>query len=247
MIKTNLGISIKSHKELFSLLAIPMLLALANPVIAASKDDPLLTMVLIDQLEVRNANDDNPLVLEGQGWIGKDLNKLWLKVELERVDGVTEEAELQALYSKAVAPYWDFQVGLRQDFKPTPERTWAVIGFQGVAPYFFEVDTALFIGESGRTALRLEAEYELLFTQQLILTPEIEANFYGQNDKDLGTGSGLSDIELGLRLRYEIRREFAPYIGVNWSKKFGQTAGFSRSEGEDVSDTQFVLGIRAWF
>jgi copper resistance protein B len=247
MIITNLGLSLRPYKKLFSLLVIPVLLTLANPVIAGGKDDPLLTMVLIDQLEVRNASDDNPLVLEGQAWVGKDLNKLWFKTEFEQVDGVTEEAELQVLYSQAMAPYWDFQVGLRQDFKPKPERSWAVIGFQGVAPYFFEVDTALFIGESGRAALRLEMEYELMFTQQLILTPEIEVNLHGQNDKDLGAGSGLSDIELGLRLRYEVYREFAPYIGLNWSKKFGKTADFSRLEGEGVSDTQFVIGVRAWF
>ena len=118
---------------------------------------------------------------------------------------------------------------------------------RGLAPYFFEVDTALFVGENGRTALRLEAEYELLLTQRLILTPDIEINFYGQNDKDIGVGSGLSDVQTGLRLRYEIRREFAPYIGVNWSKKFGNSANFSRMEGVDVSETQLVLGIRAWF
>jgi len=139
------------------------------------------------------------------------------------------------------------QFGLRQDFQPSPSRSWVVFGFQGLAPYFFEVDTALFIGESGRTALRLEAEYELLFTQRLILTPEVEINFYGQNDRDLGLGSGLSDLEAGLRLRYEVRREFAPYIGVNWNKSFGNTADFARDEGEDTDDFQWVIGLRAWF
>ncbi len=138
-------------------------------------------------------------------------------------------------------------MGLRKDFQPTPSRSWAVLGVQGLAPYLFEVDTAVFLGESGRTALRLEAEYEILFTQRLILSPEIEVNFYGQNDEATGTGSGLSDVEFGLRLRYEIRREFAPYIGVNWFKKFGNTADFSRLEGAEVSDTQIVLGVRAWF
>jgi len=240
---------IRTHKKAFLSLVLfaPMLLVIASSAVAGDKDDPLLTTVLVDQFEYREADDDNPLVLEGQGWIGKDLTKLWIKTEFERVDGKTEEAELQVLTSQAVAPYWDFQLGLRKDFKPTPSRSWAVIGFQGLAPYFFEVDAALFVGESGRTALRLEAEYELLFTQRLILTPEIEMNFYGQNDEDIGVGSGLSDIEVGLRLRYEIRREFAPYIGVNWSKKFGNTADFSRLEGESVSDTQIVLGLRAWF
>ena len=224
-----------------------LLLATIKPVLAASEDDPLLTMIMLDQLEVRDTDGDNPLVLEGQAWIGKDLHKLWFKTELERVDHETEEAELQALYSRAVSTYWDFQVGVRHDFQPTPNRSWAGVGFQGLAPYFFEIDTALFIGESGRTALRLEAEYELLFTQRLVLTPEIEANFYGQNDADTGVGSGLSDVQLGLRLRYEIRREFAPYIGVNWVKKYGNSADFARTAGQDVDDTQFVIGLRAWF
>ena len=122
-----------------------------------------------------------------------------------------------------------------------------VFGFQGLLPYYFEVDTALFIGESGRSGLRLGVEYELLFTQKLILTPEIEVNFYGQNDKDLGIGSGLSDVEAGLRLRYEIRREFAPYIGVNWNKSFGNTASFARDDGKDTDDLQWVMGLRIWF
>ena len=224
-----------------------LLLGAVNLALAGVEDDPLLGKVMIDQLEVRDADENNLVVLAAQGWLGKDLQKLWFKTDVERVDGETEEAELQALYSQAIAPYWDVQVGMRQDFQPTPSRTWAVIGLQGLAPYFFEIDTALFIGESGRTALRLEAEYELLFTQRLILTPEIEVNIYGQNDADIGIGSGLSDIEAGLRLRYEIRREFAPYIGVNWNKSFGDTADFARSAGEETDDLQWVIGVRVWF
>lgn len=238
--------------QLQLLLAITSLtLIVGNQVMAASKDDPLLTMFTIDQLEIRDSDEDNPLVLEGQFWVGYDLEKLWIKTELERVGGETEEAELQFLYSKAIAPYWDLQMGWRRDFQlgdnDKPERDWAVFGVQGLAPYYFEVDTAFFISDSGRTALRFEAEYELLFTQQWILTPEFEVNFYGQNDRETGTGSGLSDVEFGLRLRYEVRREFAPYIGINWSKKYGNTAEYSRLQGESSSDTQIVLGLRAWF
>jgi copper resistance protein B len=214
---------------------------------AGGADDPVLTMVQVDRLEFRNGEDGNFGFLEGQGWVGQDLDKLWFKTEAERADGETEEAELQALYSRAVAPNWDLQLGLRKDFRPEPSRNWAVIGAQGLAPYFFEINTALFIGENGRTAVRLEAEYELLLTQRLILTPQVEANFYGQNDRDLGVGSGLSDMEAGLRLRYEIRREFAPYIGVNWNKSFGNTADFARAEGESSDDFQWVIGLRAWF
>ena len=141
-----------NRKFCVSTLIVSLLLGSANHVLAGAKDDPLLTKVLIDELEVRDADDSNPWALDGQGWVGKDLQKLWFKAEVERSDGETEEAELQALYSQAIAPFWDVQVGLRQDFQPTPNRSWAVIGLQGLAPYFFEIDTALFIGESGRTA-----------------------------------------------------------------------------------------------
>lgn len=243
----NRHISMFKRVFFLSISTLSLLLSPVSSVLADGKDDPLLTKVMIDQLEKRNTDGSDPWVLDGQAWIGKDLQKLWLKAEVERVDSETEEVQLQALYSHAIAPYWDVQFGLRQDFQPSPSRSWVVFGFQGLAPYFFEVDTALFIGESGRTALRLEAEYELLFTQRLILTPEVEINFYGQNDRDLGLGSGLSDLEAGLRLRYEVRREFAPYIGVNWNKSFGNTADFARDEGEDTDDFQWVIGLRAWF
>ncbi|HEY8568716.1 copper resistance protein B [Microbulbifer sp.] len=206
----------------------------------------LLTKVMIDQLEAREHNGS---ALEGSLWFGSDFNKLWLKTEVEREDGETTDSELQALYSRAVAPYWDLQVGVRHDFKLEggDSKNWAAIGFNGLAPYFFEVDSALFLGEDGDSAFRLEAEYELLFTQQWILSPEIEMNFYGQNDPDTHTGSGLSDIEAGLRLRYEFTPQFAPYIGVNYEKKFGNTADFVRMEGEDTSETTWVIGLHAWF
>jgi copper resistance protein B len=214
---------------------------------AAAADDPLLLMGVLDQFEWRDTSGDNVLSWDAQGWLGKDLRKLWFKTDGERAGGETEDAELQLLFSKAFARYWDFQVGIRHDFKPSPSRTWAAIGIQGLAPYFFETDIAFFVGESGRTALRIESEYELLITQRLILTPDIEVNFYGKDDVETGIGAGLSDVEAGLRLRYEIRREFAPYIGINWTKKFAKTADFARLNGEDISDVQWLIGLRAWF
>ena len=158
-----------------------------------------------------------------------------------------ETDRVQLLYSKAVSTYWDVQAGFRHDFEPSPSRNWLAIGINGLAPYFFQIDTAFFIGNSGRTALRVEADYELLLTQKLVLTPEVEANLYGKDDPTIGIGSGLSDVEAGLRLRYEIRREFAPYIGINWTREYGGTADFSRAAGESTSDTRFVIGLRAWF
>lgn len=215
--------------------------------IAASKDDPTLTNVLINQFEYSDDNEVDAWALTGQGWIGKDLTKLWFKTEAEYAIDELEELEVQALYSKAIAPYWNFQVGVRQDFEPTPDRSWGVIGVQGLAPYFFEVDAAVFIGTSGRTAARLDAEYELLLTQQWVLTPEIELNLYGKEDLELGLGSGLSDVTAGLRLRYEFRREFAVYSGIEWNKKLGNTADIAELTGETESNSKWVFGIRAWF
>ena len=228
-------------------LAMVTCLYVANDAMADAGDDPLLLTVILDQMETRDASGDNTFSWDAEGWLGKDLQKIWFKTDGERTSGNTDEAELQFLYSKAIARYWDFQLGVRYDFEPSPSRTWAAIGVKGLAPYFFDIDAAVFVGDSGRTALRFEAEYALLFTQRLILTPDIEINLYGKNDSAAGIGSGLSDIEAGLRLRYEIRRELAPYIGINWSRLFGNTADFARIAGESTSETQFVIGLRAWF
>lgn len=233
-------------KQMKQTLMLATLLA-ASTVQAGGNDDPFLTMGKLDQFEVRDREGDDPQVVEGQFWAGYDLNKFWLKAEAEREDDATEELELQALYSRAITAFWDLQVGGRKDFKPEPDRDWGVIALKGLAPYFFEMDASLFLGGAGRTAARLELEYELLLTQRLVLTPEIELNAYGHNDRETGVGSGLADAEIGLRLRYEIRREFAPYIGVNWTKQYGNTADFTQAGGGDIEDTQLVLGIRAWY
>ncbi len=211
------------------------------------EDDPVLTKVMIDRFEWQKADQgSNPLVLEADVWVGKDLNKFWFKTELERVDGKLEEAEVQALYSRGISPYWDLQAGFRRDFEPV-SRDWIALGARGIAPYFFDVDAAVFLGEGGRTAARLQSEYELMLTQKTYLAPEAELNFYGQDDPEAGVGSGLSDARVGLRLTHEISRKFAPYVGVEWSKQFGRTADFARDEGEDTSDTRFVVGVRGWF
>lgn len=225
-------------------MAVALLASTSN--YAAMGDDPLLMKTMIDRLEVQAADGPDPLVLEGQAWIGKDLNKLWLKADVEHVDGETEEAELQALYSRAVSPYWDFQLGLRSDVRPKPARDWLTLGFEGLAPYWFEINAALFVGEESRTALRLEAEYEWMLTQRWVLSPELALNAYSKDIPEIGIGSGVSDAEAGLRLRYEIRREFAPYIGINWTGSFGETADLAKEEGEDTSGTVIVVGVRAW-
>jgi len=214
------------------------------------EDDPILGMLIVDQFEMRSADGKNPLVWDAEGWVGKDLNKFWFKTEGEYRDEKIEKAEIQALYSHAIAPYWDLQVGAKRDLYQspgTPDRNWLALGFKGLAPYYFDIDTAFFLGEEGRTALRFEAEYEILLTQKLILVPDLEVNLYGKDDPATETGAGLSETELGLRLRYEFKREFAPYIGVNWSKLYGKTADYAREEGADYDDVQLVVGVRFWF
>lgn len=234
-------------KSFTTILAFTLSVAGINNLQAASKDDPVVSTIIIDQFEQRYAKDHNPLVLEAQGWIGQDLQKLWIKADIEHVDGSNEESELQLLYSRAYTAFWDFQVGLRWDLEPTPDQHWLAVGFQGLSPYFLEVDTALFIGENGNTAFRAAVEYELMLTQQWVLSPDISISMYGKDDESRGTGKGLASIETGLRLRYEIRREIAPYIGVLWQGQYGNTATYAREEGEDITDTQFVIGIRAWY
>ncbi len=222
-------------------------LGFSQSVFAAGGDDPLLGKLMIDQFEWRGGDGEDPFVWSAQGWIGKDLNKLWFKTDGEVTGGETESAEVQALYSRAIAPFWDAQIGWRRDIRPEPKRDWLAIGVQGLAPYMYEIDTALFIGNDSRVSARFEAEYEFLFTQRLILTPDMEVNVFSKDDPEMGIGSGVSDLELGLRLRYEIRREFAPYVGINWEKAFGGTADYRRAAGGNASDFRVVAGIRAWF
>jgi len=228
-------------------LAVLMAVGLSTSALAGGVDDPLLSKAMINKMELRGTGGPDPQVLDAEAWVGYDLNKFWFKTDVERLNGRTTDAEVQFLYSRAITPFWDLQVGWRRDIKPTPQRDFLALGIKGLTPYLFDVDAGLFFGKSGQIAARLDAEYEYMLTQRLILSPEIAMNLYRKDDPAVGIGSGLSNMELGLRLRYEVRREFAPYIGVNWTKKFGQTADFARADGEGTSDVQIVVGIRAWF
>ena len=185
---------------------------------------------------------------DGEAWYGGDINRLTIKTEGEGAFGQgVETAEVQLLYSRAVDPYFNFQAGVRQDLGPKPRRTYATVGFEGLAPYWVEVEGALFVSNQGDVLGRLEGYYDQRITQRLIFQPRVETNFAFQDVPESGIGSGLSDIELGLRLRYEIVREFAPYVGVEWAKKVGDTARFARAAGEDADVTNFVAGIRIGF
>lgn len=185
---------------------------------------------------------------EGEAWYGGDINRLTLKSEGETAFGEgVENGEVQALYSRAIGPYFNAQMGVRQDIGHGPDRTYATVGFEGLAPYWFEVEGALFLSNKGDVLARLEGSYDQRITQKLILQPAAEINFSVQDVPESGIGSGLSDVELGLRLRYEIVKEFAPYVGVEWARKVGDTARFARAAGEDASGVSFVLGVKAWF
>lgn len=184
---------------------------------------------------------------EGEGWIGTDYDKFRIKTEGTVKGSKVEDGQHEFLYSRAVTTYFDVQVGLRSDLDPRPTRNWAAFGIEGLAPYFFETSLTGYARPDGHLAARTEASYDLLITNRLILQPQIELNFYSQSDKARGIGAGLSDIDTGLRLRYEITRKFAPYIGVSYDGKFGQTASFARQEGDTVHDVRFLAGIRLWF
>ncbi|MGO3345666.1 MAG: copper resistance protein B [Marinomonas sp.] len=221
--------------------------SIGSPLVYAdAEDDPFLTSAIIDQLET-GVNSGDATNISAQAWFGYDLNKLWLKVDGEYTNSNERELEVQVLYSHAVAPYWNVQMGVRKDVQPTPNRHWAVLGIQGLAPYFYDIDAVLFVGEEGRNALRLSVEQDLLITQKLILTPDFEVNIYSKKDEKANIGSGLSDISAGLRLRYEVTRKFAPYIGLDWSQKLANTADLARSGGESTESAGFVIGIKAWF
>jgi copper resistance protein B len=204
--------------------------------------------ILFNLAEYRVQKGADAYRWDGEGWFGGDIDRLVVKTEGEgAVRGGVESAEVQALYSRAIDPWFNLQAGVRHDFKPGPARTYATIGFEGIAPYWFEVEGALFLSDKGDLLGRLEGYYDQRITQHLILQPRVELNFAAQDVPANGIGSGLSDAELGLRLRYEIKREFAPYVGISWENKVGGSARFARAVGDKVQATSIVFGIRAWF
>ena len=210
-------------------------------------DDESLGGVFLDQLEYAYSAHGNAVFLDGEAWYGKDLDKLWLKAEGEGSRGRLRDLRTEALWDHAIATYWGTQLGVRHDFGEGPDRTWAAFGVQGLAPYWFDTEATFYVGQGGRTAARLQLEYEELLTQRLILQPKAALNLYGRDDPQRGIGSGLSDAEFGLRLRYEIRREIAPYIGIVYRQRYGRTADLAHAEGGHADDLQFVAGLHAWF
>lgn len=210
-------------------------------------DNAIHSYWLLDRLESWDTSEGTGLGWEALSWIGTDLNRLWLRTEGESVDSSTESADIEVLYGRSVSRWWDVVVGTRHEFGEGPSQTFAAFGVIGLSPYKFEIDATAYIGQSGQTAVRLEAEYDTLLTNRLILQWQAEVEFHGKDDALRGIGSGLSTFEAGLRLRYEVTRKFAPYIGVDWEHAFGQTANFCRAVGENINDTRLVAGVRIWF
>ncbi|WP_027873503.1 copper resistance protein B [Spongiibacter marinus] len=214
----------------------------AGPALAGGKADPVLAKFMVDEVEQRS---DHQQAFSLQGWLGTDLNKLWLKAEREAHDGSTEDAELQLLYSRAIAPYWDLQGGLRRSFSAEGSNDSVVIGIQGLAPYHVEVDAAVFINDQAELSAELELSYELRLTQRWILEPEITLEAAAQGDSE--SGAGLRREEHALRLYYYPEREWAPYIGAVWQQLYGDTADIAQRRGTSRQQEQFVVGVRAWF
>lgn len=215
-------------------------------------DDHIYTYVSFDELEYVPGAAEEPVEYDGQMWIGGDYDRLWLKARGEQSTLETEgHLEGQALYSRAVSTFWNAQAGVRVDHRyaagPNDTRGLVAVGMGGLAPYWFEVESFLFVSQDGDVSARLEASYDLFFTQRLVLEPEMELNGAVQEVPAFGVGSGLNDLELGARVRYEIVRELAPYVGISWTRRFGETADMARLDGRPVSDANFVAGMRWWY
>jgi len=216
-------------------------------------DEISIGKIIADQTEYRfNNNGKNTVRWDMQGWRGTDYNKLWVKFEGDHeLSNRVGALELQTLYSHSVSAFWDFQIGGRYDRFYSPglvnDRFFAVIGFQGLAPYWFELEPALFISDKGDVSARLTGTYDLLLSQRLILQPRLEINAALSQARQFGVAKGLNDVQLGLRLRYEISREFAPYIGIAWQQQFGATANLARAGGEAAQNVSLIAGLRWWF
>jgi copper resistance protein B len=206
-------------------------------------EDPFNHSLRIDELESQQADGDDILEWKAHAWLGRSSDKLAIRTEGEERGGDTEHAELQLLWSHAMTRWWNIVTGARVDFQPTPSRTWAAFGVDGIAPYRFEIEATAFVADGGDSAARVEATYELLITQRWILEPRLELEWFGQDEPALGLASGLARSEGGLRLRYEIRREVAPYVGLVQERRIGGSAELVRAAGGDPTDTRFVAGV----
>ncbi len=212
-------------------------------------DNQVFAHVLFDQFEGRTNGPDNQLRWDGEGWIGTDMNRLWLKSEGFVGQNTVSDGDHEALYDRPILHmrYFDAQAGIRADLDSDPSRAWAALGIEGLAPYYFQFAPTLYIRNGGHIAGRVTGSYDLLITDRWIVQPEAELNFYSKDDPARKTGSGFSELDAGVRLRYELRRKFAPYIGFAYNGKYGNTASYAHRAGEATSDPRFVFGLRLWY
>lgn len=212
-------------------------------------DNQIFYHILLDQFEDRTNGPDNELRWDGEAWAGTDMNKLWLKSEGFSTNTTVSDGDHEALYDRPIPHmrYFDAQAGVRADLDSGPKRAWAAVGIEGLAPYFFQFAPTFYIRDGGNVAGRLVGSYDLLLTQRWIVQPEAELNFYNKDDPARQIGSGLSDLDTGVRLRYEISRKFGPYVGFAYNGKYGNTASYARQARETTSDPRFVFGLRLWY
>ena len=208
-------------------------------------DGAPVLMLSADEFEWRKGDEDR-LSWDLNAWYGGDYNKLMFKSEGDS-DTHDEDVRAELLWDRIIARWWSVQAGVRHDLSEGPSRTWVAFGVQGTAPYWFDVEATAYVGDAGRTALRLAIDYELSLTQRVMLEPSVDLSIYGQHDSSNGIGSGVSSSEIALRLRYEFKPELAPYIGAVWSRLYGNTADLARMQESDIDEVQWLLGIRAWF
>jgi copper resistance protein B len=211
-------------------------------------DNRVYSHVLFNQLEGRSNGNGSELRWDGEAWVGTDMNRLWLKSEGFLQGTTMSDGDHEALYDRPIPRmrYFDAQMGVREDLDSGPARTWGAVGIEGLAPHFFEFEPTFYFRDGGHVAGRLEGSYDLLLTQRLVVQPEAELNFYSKADPGRATGSGLSDLDAGVRIRYSISRKFAPYVGFAYNGKYGGTATFARQAGEVVASPTFVFGVRVW-
>jgi copper resistance protein B len=223
----------------------------ANPASSAPfgspvDDEHVWTHLTLDQFETR-LGSENSMRWDGEAWMGTDTHRLWLKSEGDVQNGKLSDGEHEILYDTPLSTYFDVQAGLRYDLDQRAGRGWGVIGIEGLAPYFFHVAATAYASDTGHYGAKFSGSYDFLITQRLILQPAVELNLYTKSDPKRQIGSGLSNLDSGLRLRYEITRKFAPYIGVSYEKQFGETGRLAAAAGEKTDALRFTAGLRFWF
>jgi copper resistance protein B len=212
----------------------------------AAHDRHVNGFVLFDQLEWRSGNGPGTLSWSNTGWVGGDIHRLWFRTEADVTDAGADDGRVHALYGRAIARWWDVVGGVRQDVQPGAQ-TWLAVGVQGLAPGFFDVEATAYLSDEGQTAAHLEVEYDVLITNRVVLQPVVEMEFYGKSNASIGVGSGMSSAAAGLRLRYQLTREFAPYVGVAWVKALGDTANLADDSDLANGAPRLVTGVRVWF